>query len=440
VWVVWKRRLAIAAGVLVGLAAIGVGAYFLVDAIRDDGETEPPPPAPRIVVHTERPQPEAAQDLGFPEFATKNTTRVAGADVAADAAAVALAVYPSTGGVPGPDAVTLVDSRDWQSGVAAASLAGPPVGAPILVSEGDDLPDLTTDALEALGPGGSASTKGAQVFQIGDAAAPSGVDSERVRGDSAAAIAAEVDKLRDELTGEEPDNVLLVGSQRPEYAMPAAGWAARSGDPVLFVGKDSVPEPTLDALKRHEDASLYALGPPSTISDKALKEVKDAASPVVRIGDSDPVQNAIDFARYVDGNFGWNITDPGHGLVIASDREPLDAAAAAPLGAVARHRRSAAGAGVAAGIHAGHQARLRGRPDACGLQPRVDHRRPADDLGRVPVSGRRSRRGGPGKVRHRRERPAASAEAEAARPIPGQPGLADQGTAKAVTETRGQRR
>jgi hypothetical protein len=333
VWVVWKRRLAIGAGVLVGLAAIGVGAYFLVDAIRDGGETEPPPPAPRIVVHTERSQPEAAQDLGFPEFATKNTTRVAGADVAADAAAVALAVYPSTGGVPGPDAVTLVDSRDWQSGVAAASLAGPPVRAPILVSEGDELPDLTTDALEALGPGGSAATKGTQVFQIGEAATPSGVDTERVRGKSAAAIAADVDRLRQELTGEKPENVLLVGSQQPEYTMPAAGWAARSGDPVLFVGRDSVPEPTLDALKRYEDVSLYALGPPSAISDKALKEVEDVASPVVRIGDSDPVQNAIDFARYVDGNFGWNITDPGHGLVIASDREPLDAAAAAPLSA-----------------------------------------------------------------------------------------------------------
>jgi hypothetical protein len=333
VWVVWKRRLAIGAGILVGLAAIGVGAYFLVDAIRDDGETEAPPPAPRIVVHTERPQPEAAHDLGFPEFATKNTTRVAGADVAADAAAVALAVYPSTGGVQGPDAVSLVDSRDWQSGIAAASLAGPPVGAPILVSEGDDLPDLTTDALEALGPGGSAATKGAQVFQVGETATPTGVDTERVRGKSAATIAAEVDRLRQELTGEKPDNVLLVGSQQPEYAMPAAGWAARSGDPVLFVGKDSVPEPTLDALKRYEDASLYALGPPSAISDKALKEVEDAASPVVRIGDSDPVQNAIDFARYVDGNFGWNITDPGHGLVIVSDREPLDAAAAAPLSA-----------------------------------------------------------------------------------------------------------
>jgi hypothetical protein len=94
-----------------------------------------------------------------------------------------------------------------------------------------------------------------------------------------------------------------------------------------------VPKPTVEALKRDEGADLFALGPPSAISDKALEEVEDVASPVVRIGDSDPVQNAIDFARFSAGSFGWSITDPGHGLVIASDREPLDAAAAAPLSA-----------------------------------------------------------------------------------------------------------
>jgi hypothetical protein len=35
----------------------------------------------------------------------------------------------------------------------------------------------------------------------------------------------------------------------------------------------------------------------------------------------------------VNGSFGWNINDPGHGFVIASSTRPLDAAAAAPLSA-----------------------------------------------------------------------------------------------------------
>ena len=40
-------------------------------------------------------QEEAAQGLGFPSFATKNTTRIGGADAIADAAGVARAVYPA---------------------------------------------------------------------------------------------------------------------------------------------------------------------------------------------------------------------------------------------------------------------------------------------------------------------------------------------------------
>lgn len=336
-WAYWKWRVAIGAGVVVALVGIGVAAYFLVDALKEEPAQEAPAPAPapapRIVIHEKRPQPQAAQELGFPEFATKNTTRVSGADPVADAAAVALAVFPSTGGVAGPDAVSLVDENDWKSGIAAASLAGPPVSAPILISSRDGVPTLTTDALKALGPSGSAATQSAQLFEIGNTETPSGLDREQVSGKTPAEIAAEVDALRQKLTGTKPKDVLLVSTAQPRYAMPAASWAARSGEPVLFVGKDSVPKPTLDALKRDEDADVFALGPSSVISDKALEEVEKVAKAPVRIGDSDPVQNAIDFARFSAGTFGWNITDPGHGLVIASDTEPLDAAAAAPLSA-----------------------------------------------------------------------------------------------------------
>ena len=54
---------------------------------------------------------------------------------------------------------------------------------------------------------------------------------------------------------------------------------------------------------------------------------------VKRIAGTDPVTNAITFARYQDGAFGWYVVDPGHGLVFANARRPQDAAAAAPLSA-----------------------------------------------------------------------------------------------------------
>src|SRR3954451_10512375 len=81
-------------------------------------------------------QSEAAGNLGFPAFATKNTTRVGGADAIANAAGVARAVYPGPSVKTRPGAVTLVDVRDWRIGVAAAVLAGNDIDAPILFSTG----------------------------------------------------------------------------------------------------------------------------------------------------------------------------------------------------------------------------------------------------------------------------------------------------------------
>ena len=152
-------------------------------------------------------------------------------------------------------------------------------------------------------------------------------------GHDPAAIAEAIDLLRQRLTGADPQHIVLAGSQDPGFAMPAAAWAARSGDPVLFASKREVPEATLAALRRHPGVPVYVLGPPSVISDQALDPVRKIAPVVQRVGSDDPVTNAIAFARFASGGFGWDINDPGHGFVIASAERPLDAGAAAPLSA-----------------------------------------------------------------------------------------------------------
>ena len=54
---------------------------------------------------------------------------------------------------------------------------------------------------------------------------------------------------------------------------------------------------------------------------------------MTRIQGPDPVTNAIAFARYTNGKFGWGVVDPGHGLVFENAKRPLDAAAAVgPVG------------------------------------------------------------------------------------------------------------
>jgi hypothetical protein len=328
----WLRAHLGLVGVAVVALAAGVAAGYLIAGEDDEAaQVSPAAPAPQVVIQ-EAPIPEETPELGFPEFATKNTTRVSGADPATDAAGVALAVYPSATAGQRPDAVALVDASEWQAGIAAASLVADPVGAPVLVTDDGQVPQLTASALRKLNPKGAGSTAGNQVFAVGAAARPEGYETVEVKGSDPAEVAAGVARLRERLGGD-PAHILVIGQRDPALAMPAAAWAARSGDPVLFVAPDSVPDATREALRRYDEAPVYVLGPESAVSQKVMKEIEKIDPTAERIGAEDPAENAILFARYASGNFGWNINDPGHGFVIVNADRPLDAAAAAPLSA-----------------------------------------------------------------------------------------------------------
>ena len=86
-------------------------------------------------------------------------------------------------------------------------------------------------------------------------------------------------------------------------------------------------------IEDNKDVPIYVLGPDKAISTKAVEELEKAGGDVTRIEGKDPVENAIEFARFTDGTFGWNINDPGHGLVLLNADRPADAGAAAPLSA-----------------------------------------------------------------------------------------------------------
>ncbi|MGC1852917.1 MAG: cell wall-binding repeat-containing protein [Solirubrobacterales bacterium] len=335
-----KRRRKSIPTALKAIAALFVLAVvFIVAAIvggKGEGTKRPEAPAPVSEAPgapAEAPAARAPEELGYPAFATANTTRVGGADPAANAAGVALATYPSTKPSQQPDAVVLVDSEDWRGAIAASVLVAAPVGAPVLVAEADGTPEPTEQALAALDPQGSKTTKGAQAFVIGAASAPSGLRARRVGGAGATVAAAAIAKLRDDLHGGAPRHIVVAPSSQPAFAMPAAAWAARSGDPVLYADEDELPAPTAAVLRRHSKTPVYVLGPSSAISSDVLRQIGAISDQVRRVSGEDPVANAIALARYADGNFGWNVNDPGHGFVVARSEDPLDAAAAAPLSA-----------------------------------------------------------------------------------------------------------
>jgi hypothetical protein len=275
---------------------------------------------------------DAAADLGFPVVATKNTTRIAGADPVADAAAVARAVYPDASPAARARAVALVDARDWRAGVAAAVLASPPLRAPLLLTDGPEMPAASREALDALAPTGADEVGGAQAVRIGGAARPDRLRTNDVAGRDAFALARAIDALHAVIRGRASDAVVVASADDPGYAMPAAAWAAKSGDPVLFVSRNALPAETKAALAAHERPRIYVLGPEEVVSTTVERQLRRLGR-VTRVGSGDAVRSSIDVARFTDGSSGWGVTDPGHGMVFARADRPLDAAAAAPLSA-----------------------------------------------------------------------------------------------------------
>ncbi len=312
--------------------------------------------------------PVAAQ--GAVSVATRNTTRLGGETPAADAAAVARTAYPGLTPASRPAAVVLVSDSEWLSALAASVLCSSPSAAPILYSEGNTLPAVTAQTLAAMHPLGAALLGGAQVIRVGAAAAPGGYVSHAVPAGTAPATAAAIARLALSLDGSHAPHQVIVLDERASraLAMPAAGLAAESGAPILFVNGVAVPAPTASMLTAMHMPSIYVidagaiahstlrdlgrLGHVTTIPTEAAPAgagagaagkassthagasagASGASSHQAALAEA-AVQNAIEVARFTNATFGWGVKEPGHGLVFANLSRPLDAPAAAMLSA-----------------------------------------------------------------------------------------------------------
>jgi ell wall binding domain 2 (CWB2) len=308
----------------------------------------------------------APQARGVLGIATKNTTRLGGADAASDAAAVAEAVYPGFTPTTRPQAVVLVNERDFSAALVASALASAPLGAPLLYADGDSLPEVTEQALRAMRPVGASALGGAQVIRVDtDAALPDGLRARDVSAAATstatststsaetspagevepAALAAAVAQLAATIGGKPAHDVLVVASDAPlALQMPAAGLSAESRAPILLVTSSSVPAATSAALRALHHPTIYVIAP-TTLHASAYAALKRLGAVVhvsgsAGVGESpsdgagsNAVENAISVSRFSHGAFGWGVHEAGHGLVFANAARPLDAPAAAPLSA-----------------------------------------------------------------------------------------------------------
>lgn len=260
----------------------------------------------------------------IPVSATKNTSRVPGTNPVELAAGAARAVYPGAG--QRPPAIALADAGSWTATIAAASLMAAPLKAPLLLTDGGEVPEATFQAIEELSP-----TSG-KVLRLGTAGSPEGVETVAIGGADPFTLAANVDAYRARLTGRWSRSVVVAPVDSPAYAMPAAAWAAKSGDPVLFTQEDELPAATAKAIRSHGKPRIFLLGPTSAVSAGVASQLGELGS-VTRIGGGTAAASSVAFARFSGSGFGWGVTDPGHGFQFVNPGQPAAAGAAAPLAA-----------------------------------------------------------------------------------------------------------
>jgi ell wall binding domain 2 (CWB2) len=283
-----------------------------------------------IVVH--------AGAAGTVATATRNTTRLGGADAVSTAAAVARAAYPGLTANTRPQAVAIADVNNWPEALVASSLASAPLGAPLLYAEGNSLPRTSELALRAMHPTGASALGDAQLLLLGSSIeAPVGYRARGTAPADAYSLAASIARLLGIVRGTVPHQAIVVAADGPPaLAMPAAGLAAQSGAPILLVSSSGVPAATATALSSMGRPSIYTVGS-TAIGERTLAELQ-RFGPVTRAEahsgeDATPAGNAIAVARFADGSFGWGVREPGHGLAFANATRPFDAPAAAILSA-----------------------------------------------------------------------------------------------------------
>lgn len=270
--------------------------------------------------------------LGYPVIATRNTTRISGTDPVDISLAAALAAFPTTGPGTPPPAVSVVSAEDWQAGIIASSFSARPVGSPILLAPSGKLSEDGLSVVEQLDPTSSPTTGLAEVFTFGDVAPPGGYGVKAITGADPAALAVNAAELKFEIAGA-PDAIVIVSSEDPGFSIPAATWAARSGDVVLFTGSEDVPASTIRYLKkkRNADVPVFVLGPPEAVSAAAFARLEKATKEIERVSGNDPAANSVALATFSSGSFGWNLNDPGHGYTVARADRPMDTIASTPL-------------------------------------------------------------------------------------------------------------
>jgi hypothetical protein len=328
---------------------------------KPDYSVPPPPGQPTLV----------------PTIGTKTTQRLYGANPFQEAVSVTQHVWPAVLPENAPNennndpdrpwGVTLLTPDDPLTAITAVPLLHFPDDAPILYVTKHGIPQITANEIKRLGDTGMSRYHNVDAFLVGAAANPGverqlrsmGLKYAAVTAPNVPALANTVDQLYGKI--ENPDtgvpnmdngaeNVMVGSMQSYRYVLPATHWVAHMASGLLWVRRNSVPQATIDALKRRNgQARIYLFGGPQQISGAVAGKLARYGT-VMRVANDDivafnappkdsPTDTAIAFAKMWDpaGEAGWKITGPGHGFTLVNINDWQAAVASAPLSHLGFH-------------------------------------------------------------------------------------------------------
>lgn len=253
-----------------------------------------------------------------------HSQRLAGANRYGTAAAIALAAHPD-----GADQVVLARGRDFPDALAGGPLAHQ-LGAPLLLTDTAVLPDVTAQALAALGA--------SRVRVLGGPAAVSKevVDDLRARGLtvdrlSGADRAATASAIAQALPGDpRRDTVVLASGRTFADALVAAAPAGRLGAPILLTDPQQLPAATVEYLRALTPTEIVIVGGEQVVGPEVERSLAELAplTAVRRLAGPDRYATAEKIATWAVDTIGL-----GTEVVVARGDEFPDALAGGPFAA-----------------------------------------------------------------------------------------------------------
>ncbi len=267
---------------------------------------------------------------GQEEPSDVRTARLAGADRTETAALVARAAFPD-----GADAAVVAQADDFPDALAAASLSGA-LGAPVLLTAGEELSPATERVLDDLGVELAVVLGGDQaVSRQVEARLDARGEVTRLGGSDRYGTAAEVTRAVVEASpvatvNETRTALVATGEDFPDAL---AGGAVAAGSPprlLLLTMRDALPDVTREALAELRVGHVTVLGGTAAVSEDVVDDLMGlGVDRVDRVAGPTRLETALAVNRELRPE----TATAGGEVVLARGDQAADALAAAPYAA-----------------------------------------------------------------------------------------------------------